>query len=370
MRVLVAPDAFKGTLSAPEAAQAMARGISRACPAAEIVLLPLADGGEGTLDAILAALPGERCQVRVPDAAGRPITAEYARLADGSAVIEAARVVGLTLPGVAQLPLLQRSSYGLGELLRHALDAGCRRLLVGLGGTATNDGGAGLLQALGVCLLAADGCTLPATPEGLLQLARMDSAGLDVRLAGCQIEILSDVDNPLCGEQGATCVFGPQKGLQRADAAPLDAALARYAALLDGDELARCPGSGAAGGLGFALQWLGARYCSGAERVLDLLGFDALLATADWVLTGEGSSDAQTLHGKAPWAVARHARQAGVPVTLLSGRIELQARDALSARFDMLCAVAEGEAQVAMALRDPAASLAAAAERAVRMRVK
>ena len=370
MRVLVAPDAFKGTLSAPEAARAMARGVIRACPAAEIVQLPLADGGEGTLDAILTALPGERCHVHVPDAAGRPILAEYARLADGSAVIEAARVLGLTLPGVAQVPLSQRTSYGVGVLVQHALHAGCRRLLVGLGGTATNDGGAGLLQALGVRLLAADGHVLPATPAGLLQLARVDRTGLDARLAGCSIDILSDVDNPLCGAQGATQVYGPQKGLQAADMEPLDAALGRYAALLEGDTLALQPGCGAAGGLGFALQWLGARYRSGAESVLDLLGFDRLLESADWVLTGEGRSDRQTLHGKVPCAVARRARQAGVPVTLLSGQIEVQAQDALSAQFDRLCAVAAGDDELSAALREPAASLAAAAERAARMQVE
>jgi glycerate kinase len=273
------------------------------------------------------------------------------------------------LPGVQEVPVLQRSSAGLGEVLRHALDAGCRRLLIGLGGTATNDGGAGLLQALGVRLLDAAGAPLSPTPQGLLALAAVDVSGLDARLADYRIDLLSDVDNPLCGARGATAVFGPQKGLAARDLSRLDAALARYAALLEaaaGKALREQPGAGAAGGLGFALQWLGARYLSGADTLLELVGFERLLHGADWVMTGEGRSDAQTLHGKAPCAVARRARQAGVPVALLSGQIEAQAQAALGALFDALYAVARSPEEVSAAMRHPAQQLANAAERAAR----
>ena len=368
MRIVIAPDAFKGTLTAPEAARAMAAGIAGVFPSAELVLLPMADGGEGTLEALLAAIAGERRQCQVQDVAGRPLCAEYAVLADGTAVIEAARVVGLTLSAVHDVPVLQRSSAGLGEVLRHTLDAGCRRLLIGLGGTATNDGGAGLLHALGVRLLDAGGVLLPPTPQGLLRLSAVDISALDARLADCRIDLLSDVDNPLCGAHGATRVFGPQKGLDQRDLPRLDAALARYATLLEaGDKpLHQGPGSGAAGGLGFALQWLGARYRSGADTLLDLVGFEYLLHGADWVMTGEGRSDAQTLHGKAPCAVARRAWQAGVPVALLSGQIDVQAEAALGALFDALFAVARSPEEVSAALRHPEQQLAQAAERAAR----
>jgi glycerate kinase len=369
MRVVIAPDAFKGTLTAPEASRAMAEGIARVFPSAELALVPMADGGEGTLEALLAAVAGERRQCQVQDVAGRPLCAEYAVLADGTAVIEAARVVGLTLSAVHDVPVLQRSSAGLGEMLRHVLDAGCRRLLIGLGGTATNDGGAGLLQALGVRLLDAGGTLLPPTPQGLLRLSAVDVSGLDPRLADCRIDLLSDVDNPLCGAHGATRVFGPQKGLDQRDLPRLDAALARYATLLAaaaGKALRAQPGAGAAGGLGFALQWLGARYRSGADTLLELVGFERLLHGADWVMTGEGRSDAQTLHGKAPCAVARRARQAGVPVALLSGQIDAQAQAALGVLFDALHAVARSPEEVSAALRHPGQQLADAAERVAR----
>lgn len=368
MRVVIAPDAFKGTLTAAEAARAMAAGIARVFPSAELALVPMADGGEGTLEALLTTVAGERRQCQVQDVAGRPLCAEYAVLADGTAVIEAARVVGITLPGVLDVPLLQRSSAGLGEMLRHTLDAGCRRLLIGLGGTATNDGGAGLMQALGVRLLDAGGAPLPPTPQGLLRLSAVDVSGLDPRLAECGTDLLSDVDNPLCGALGATKVFGLQKGLDQPDQQSLDDALARYATLLEagGKPLHQGPGAGAAGGLGFALQWLGARYRSGADTLLELVGFGRLLHGADWVMTGEGRSDAQTLHGKAPCAVARRARQAGVPVALLSGQIDAQAQAALGALFDALYAVARSPEEVSAAMRHPERQLAHAAERVAR----
>lgn len=373
MRILVAPDSFKGTLSAQEAAQAMAHGIKQVFPAAEIVLVPMADGGEGTLETMLATVHGRLCQCEVQDACARQICAEYAVLANGTAVIEAARVVGMLLPGMMDVPVMQRSSVGLGEMLRQVLDSGCRHLTVGLGGTATNEGGAGLLHALGVRFFDASGTPLPPTPLGLLALSSVDVSGLDPRLAGCRIDILSDVDNPLCGAQGASAVFGAQKGMSESEIAKVDAALAHYALLLEafrGGSLSVQPGTGAAGGLGFALQWLGARHQSGAAALLDLVCFDQLLHGADWVVTGEGRSDAQTLQGKAPCVVARRARQVGVPVSLISGQMDVDAKAALNEVFDEMCAVASTPDELRKALRDPAGALAATAERAARLRLK
>jgi glycerate kinase len=287
----------------------------------------MADGGEGTLDALLTQ-GGERRTLEVRGAGGTPRSAHFAwfaRRASPEVVIESAEVIGITDPAAMAVPVTERSSRGLGELMATLLDAGVRTFLVGLGGTSTNDGGAGLLSALGVGLFDAAGRTLPPTPSGLQRLARVDTTALDPRLAESTLTILSDVTNPLCGERGATAVFGPQKGVPARDIPELDARLARFAALLEaalGRSSATNPGAGAAGGLGFALQLLGGHVRSGADVVADWVGLDAALDGADWAITGEGQSDAQTLHGKAPSVVARRACAAGVPTTLLSGAVD------------------------------------------------
>ena len=346
MKVLVAPDAFKGSLSAGQAAQAMALGVRRICPAAEIAMFPMADGGEGTLDAVLACLSGKRAVAPVVNAAGQPHTAEFGMLDDGTAVIEVARVVGLTMAGVAAVPVAQRTTAGVGLLLKYCLDRGVRRFMVGLGGSATNDGGMGLLQALGVRVAFATDAPVA-----------VDVSGLDPRVRDCHIDILSDVDNPLCGPQGATCVFGPQKGVLPEQVAVLDAWLQRFAGLLD-PSLALRPASGAAGGLGYALQWLGGAHRSGAEVLLALYHFDAALQDADLVLTGEGRSDLQTLSGKVPWAVARHAAQAGVPAVLVSGAIAEDARAQLKRQFRVCHALADDAIDPEPVMRDAAELLA------------
>lgn len=368
MRVVIAPDSFKGSLDAARAAAAMARGIRRVWPDAEIRLLPMADGGEGTLEAVLAATGGARRELTVTGGHGRPLSAAFGLLADGTAVIEAARVVGITLPGMLDVPVAERATRGLGELVAHCLDLGARRFLVGLGGSATNDGGCGMLAALGVVFLDESGAPIPATLQGLAALVSIDFGGLDARLTGCDITMLSDVDNPLCGARGATEVFGPQKGVAAADAQAFDQRLHRLADLCaarSGPDLALQPGSGTAGGLGFALRLVGGKSSSGAEAVCELIGLDDALRGADWALTGEGHSDAQTLHGKAPWVVARHARRLGVPVTLISGSVDAGLVE-LATAFDGCYSLLDEVVTLEQAMRDADALLAERAATAAR----
>ncbi len=362
MNVLLAPDSFKGTLSALEAAQAMAAGVRRVCPDAAVRLLLMADGGEGTLEAVLAACPGELCDCVVsgPDGTSRAVRYATAQV-DGArtAIIEVARVVGPGLPAVASCPVEARSTRGVGELLLHALAAGHRRFLVGLGGSSTNDGGAGLLAALGMVLRDAQGRPLAPTLQGMAALAGLDFGSLEPRLAQCDIRLLTDVRNPLCGARGATAVYGPQKGVARADVAAFDARLKRYAALGDawvGRPVSRRAGAGAAGGLGYALQLLGARRCSGAEYLCRLLGVDRALREADLLITGEGRGDAQTLQGKAPAVLARHARAAGVPAALIAGSLDAAAMPALDRLFAR-CLALDRIAGPACAIRQPQRSL-------------
>lgn len=325
MKVVIAPDSFKESLSAAEVAAAIARGWAKVFPAAELVLLPMADGGEGTVDALLASLGGQRREQRVQGPLGAPLTAHWGLLADGSAAIEVAAASGLHLLEPVQRDVCRASSRGSGELLRAALDAGARRIILGLGGSATNDGGAGLLQALGVRLLDTQGQELAQGGAALAGLARIDSSGLDPRLAGVEVLVAADVDNPLCGPRGASAVFGPQKGASPCDVDLLDAALGHFArctAEALGKDWQQEPGVGAAGGLGFALKaYLGASFCPGIQLVAQISGLAEAVIGADLVITGEGRLDSQTLHGKTPAGVAEVAQQAGVPVLAIAGSL-------------------------------------------------
>jgi len=369
--VILAPDSFKGSLSAPAAAQAMARGLRRVWSEIEVRLLPMADGGEGTLDAVLAASGGERRLVEVSGADRRPIEAAWGLLQrEGSAVavLEAAQVVGLTLASAAAVA--DRTTLGLGELVRHCLDQGIRRFLIGVGGSSSNDGGCGVLAALGARLLDAGGREVAATPAGLADLARVDFSGLDARIRAAEITLMSDVQNPLCGPGGATAVFGPQKGVEPAQVALFDARLRRFAELCDawrGEAVAARAGAGAAGGLGYVFQLLGARNRSGAEVVCELSGLDAALVGADWVITGEGRSDAQTALGKVPWVVAQHARRAGVAVTLVSGAVEEADLSRLSGHFDGCFAIAPRPMPLEEAMAKAEALLADRTEQLARL---
>ncbi len=345
LKILIAPDSFKGSLSAPQVAEALRLGMARRLPDATLVALPLADGGEGTLDCLAGGTHGIRHAVRVSGADGRPIDAALLTLDDGTAVLESANVVGLPLLGDHPSPPSRRSSRGLGELALAALDRGCRRIAVALGGSSTNDGGAGLLTALGARLLDGDDQPLCPIPEDLARLARVDFGGLDPRAAECEWIGLCDVDNPLTGARGATAVYGPQKGVAPDQVGPLDAALARFGEACSvalGRDAAQTPGAGAAGGLGFALLCLNGRLVAGADYLMDLLGIEDHLRDAALVVTGEGRSDGQTLQGKLPARLAARAKHADVPVVLVSGAIDADARFDMDDVFAACFSIADG----------------------------
>ena len=324
MRVVIAPDKFKGSLSAPQVAAAVAAGLREVVPDVEAIEVPVADGGDGTLDAALSA-GFTRVPIRVAGPTGEPVDTAYA-VRDEVAVVELADACGLNrLPG-GQLAALTASSGGLGQLVRAALDAGCRRIVLGIGGSASTDGGAGMLAELGVRLLDADGAPLPPGGGALERLDRVDLSGLHPAVGSTEVLLASDVDNPLLGPTGAAEVYGPQKGASPADVQVLERGLSQLVTVLVEElpnvkDAASAPGAGAAGGVGFAaLALLGAQPRPGIDLLLELIDFQARLPGADLVVTGEGSLDVQTLHGKAPAGVAAAARAAGVPVVAVAGR--------------------------------------------------
>ncbi|MEW2113994.1 glycerate kinase [Streptomyces sp. NPDC005474] len=327
-RVLIAADKFKGSLTAVEVAERVSAGLRKAAPGVEIQSLPVADGGDGTVAAAVAAGFARR-EVRVTGPLGHEVTAAFALRGD-TAVVEMAEASGLQqLPAGVFAPLTA-STYGSGELLRAALDAGASTIVFGVGGSATNDGGAGMLSALGARLLDADGQPVPPGGGGLAGLVTADLSGLDARLADVDLVLASDVDNPLTGPTGAPAVYGPQKGASPADVAALDGALAHYAKVLEtvigwkAAEYAAAPGAGAAGGIGYGALVMGARFRPGIEVMLDVLGFADAVDRATLVITGEGSLDEQTLHGKAPAGVAAAARAQGREVVAVCGRLALR----------------------------------------------
>lgn len=371
MRVIVAPDSFKGSASAPEVATAMERGIRTVFPDADVVAFPIADGGEGTVDALVAATAGriETRTVRGP--LGEPVAARWGVLGDGTtAVVETAAASGLPLVPPERRDPRVTTTFGTGELLRAVLDAGLRTIVVGLGGSATNDGGAGLLRALGVRLLDAGGRDLPDGGAALAGLARIDATGLDPRLSETELLVACDVDNPLTGPRGASAVFGPQKGATPEAVRALDAALARFAQVartVTGRDVASIPGAGAAGGLGAGLLFFTpARLRPGIELVLAATRFAEAVAGADLVLTGEGRTDAQTAMGKAPVGVAAAARAKGVPVICLSGSLGDGWETVLDAGIDAVQSVAPGPITLDESMARAPELIAAAAARVCR----
>jgi len=327
MRVLVAPDKFKGSLTAREVAARVAAGIGAEAPGVEVEQVPVADGGDGTLDAAVAA-GYTRVEVRAQGPTGEPVTTAFAAR-DDVAVVEMADVSGLALLMPDRLDALGASSYGTGEVIRAALDHGCREIVLGIGGSASTDGGAGVVAALGARLLSSDGRSLAPGGAALADLARLDLSGLHPALAEARVVVASDVDNPLLGPNGAAAVYGPQKGASPSDVKVLDEALGRWADVVEaaaGGAARDRPGAGAAGGVGFAaMAVLGAELQSGIGLVLDLVGFADHLPGTGLVVTGEGSLDTQTLSGKTPAGVAAAAREAGIPVVTVSGRVALTA---------------------------------------------
>ncbi len=371
MKIVIAPDSFKESLSALNAALQIRDGFRAIYPDAEYVVLPVADGGEGTVDALVAATGGRRLARRVAGPLGDEVEAFYGVTGDGAvAVVEMAAAAGLELvPPGARNPLVT-TSYGVGQLVRAALDDGARRFVIGIGGSATNDGGAGMLEALGVRLLDAGGAELARGGGALSDLERIDLSGLDSRLAECLIEVACDVDNPLIGPHGASAVFGPQKGATPEMVRVLDANLAHYAAVIErtiGKSVADMPGAGAAGGLGAGLHaFLGARLRPGVEIVLSAVEMDRFVADADLVITGEGRLDGQTVHGKTPIGVASVARRHKKPVIAIAGSLgqgfEAVYDYGVSAAFSVAprpCSVAEAFAEAAANLRNTARNVAA-----------
>jgi len=366
-RVVVAPDKFKGSLSAVEVAEAVRRGILQARPDLEVDLAPVADGGEGTVEAAIAA-GFERVPVIASGPTGEPVDTAYARK-DETAVVEMADVSGLgRLPG-GRLDARAATSRGTGEVIAAALEAGCRTVVLGIGGSASTDGGAGLVQALGARLLDAEGCSVGPGGAALAGIAEVDLSALR-SLEGVQVVVACDVDNPLTGDHGAAAVYGPQKGASPADVADLDAALGRWADVVaahTGRDPRETPGAGAAGGVGFAaLALLGAELRPGIDLVLDLVGFDALAAGADWVVVGEGSFDEQTLHGKAPVGVAARARAASARVAAVCGRCTVDDERLREAGIERVYALLDEEPDPVVCMEDAARLLEWVGERMVR----
>jgi len=326
MKIVIAPDSFKDSLSAADVARAIAAGLAQALPDAELICIPMADGGEGTLQAVVAATQGEIRRSRVRGPMGVEVDAQWGWIAaTKTAVIEMAEASGLQLVARGERNACDSSSFGTGELILAALDAGATRVVLAIGGSATNDGGSGMLSALGLGLYDDAGASLPPGGAALTRLARVDSEHLDPRLQGVQFEIAADVDNPLCGDQGASHIFGPQKGATAQEVALLDTALGHFAdkvsALLGRDDRAM-PGSGAAGGMGYAARaFLDASFRPGVEVVAELVGLAQGMAGASLAITGEGRFDSQTLRGKTPYGVARLANAANVPVVVIAGTL-------------------------------------------------
>ncbi|MFV0261600.1 MAG: glycerate kinase [Kluyvera sp.] len=371
MKIVIAPDSYKESLSALEVASAIEAGFREIYPDAEYIKLPVADGGEGTVEAMVAATQGRVIEVEVTGPLGESVAGFYGISGDERcAFIEMAAASGLELLPPARRNPLKTTSWGTGELIRHALDRGVTRIIIGLGGSATNDGGAGMVQALGAKLLTAEGQAIAPGGAGLATLAKIDISGLDSRLARCQIDVACDVTNPLIGDEGASVVFGPQKGATPEMVKQLDEALAHYAERiaqdLDLDVLA-LEGGGAAGGMGAALYaFCGAKLRPGIDIVTEALHLDTLVADADLVITGEGRIDSQTIHGKVPVGVARVAKRYQIPVIGIAGSltadvgvVHQHGLDAVFSVIYRICsldeALAEAGANVRMAARNIAA---------------
>jgi glycerate 2-kinase len=368
-RLLVAPCSFKGSLGPVQAARAIADGLGEAMPGAELELCPLADGGEGTLEVLLELLGAERREARVSDPLGRPVNAAWGWLAEErTALIESAQAAGLPLLDARERDPLRCSTFGVGQLVRAALDAGARRVFIGLGGTGTVDGGTGLLQALGVSLKAADGRDLDGCGAALEQLCALDGALADPRLRETELIALCDVASPLLGPRG-TRLYMAQKGATPALSDRLEAGLYRLAAAAAaaGRDVRGEPGGGAAGGLGAALMWLGASYESGSGFVFERVGLAERVGRCDLVIGGEGRVDDQSLEGKPLGELARLARSHGRPFLALCGSRADELRRVHEAGVSAVMGIVPGPASEAEAMRCAGANLSAAARQLGRL---
>lgn len=355
-KIVLAPDSFKESMTALQAAQAMQRGVQQVHPDAECVLVPMADGGEGTTGAIVDALGGRLLDVPTTDALGRPILGTIGLIeAKSTVVLEVASSVGINLIAPKERNVELATSRGIADLITSALETGAKRLIVGLGGSVTNDGGAGMLTGLGARLLDADGNELPPQPRAFKHVDRIDLSELDPRLSRVQIDLACDVTNPLLGPEGASAVFGPQKGASPEQIPRLDHALEVYAKALEravGHRVRDHKSAGAAGGIGFALLALGAHQHQGVGLVAEAVGLREQLEGAVLVLTGEGAIDAQTLSGKTPAGVAHLAHAANIPVIAFAGRVDPSADALLDHGFIAIVPILQAVSDLNTALAD------------------
>ena len=360
MHLLIAPNAFKNSLSAAEAARAIQHGLDRSRLKGTNECHPVGDGGDGTGDLLIERLHARKIAAEARDPLGRKIST-YWGLAGNTAVIEMANASGLRLLEPNAQDPLHALSAGTGDLIRAALDQKVQRIILGMGGSATVDGGTGILQGLGARFLNAEGQPLSGLPGNLMELASIDTSGLDPRLAGVELTVLCDVQNPMTGPNGAAAVFGPQKGASPEAVRRLDAALGRLAQIIcrqTGKELPALPRGGTAGGAAAGLYGLlSARLVDGIDYFLTITGFDEALDRSDWVITGEGSIDEQTLQGKGPLGVASRAKRKGVPVIGLAGRLPAQITPGLKEYFDILLPITPEPLELAEALRQTAVNL-------------
>ncbi len=327
-KVVIASDSFKGSLTSLQVAEAAGRGVRDVCPDTEVVCVNVADGGEGTVEAVVSALGGEQVDVMVNDSLGRPVKAEYGLLDGGkAAVIEMAQASGLTLLSEDERNPLRTSTYGTGEMIADALRRGCRKIFMGIGGSATNDGGMGMLAALGYRFYGAEGELLDPCGEAIEKVMMVNSENVPSELKEVEFVVACDVDNPFYGPKGAACVFAPQKGADSVMVEELDWGLRHFAAVIHdftGIDVSCIPGAGAAGGLGGALKaFLGAEMIPGIEMVLDAIKFDEIIENADLVITGEGRIDFQTASGKTPAGVLKRAKKHGIPVIAIGGSVHM-----------------------------------------------
>src|SRR5437763_7226515 len=372
MRIIIAPQSLKGSLTAAEAGQAIALGVQAVYPDAEIDIVPIADGGEGTVQALVDATGGEIVQQRVTGPLGEPVTAFFGLLGDGrTAALEMAAAAGLPLVPPSRRDPRITTTYGVGELILAAMDRGCRHFIIGIGGSATNDGGAGMAQALGASLLNAEGRELERGGAALATLSRISTAGLDARLQECTLEVACDVTNPLCGSTGASAIYGPQKGATPEMVVELDAALAHYAQIIErdlGKSVSDIPGSGAAGGLGAGLlTFLHATLRPGAQIVLEAVQLEKHLHAADLVITAEGQLDSQTAYGKSVGAVAALAKRHGLPVVALAGSLGDGYQVVYSLGVDAVAVLPSGPMTLSYAMEHAAQLTSDSTERALRL---
>ncbi len=372
MKVVIAIDSFKGSMSSMEAGNAAKEGVLRAMPQAEVVVKPLADGGEGTTDALIEGMGGERVDIRVKGPYGEPVDAHYGYIREkGLAVMEMAQASGITIS--ERKDPMAATTYGVGEMILHALDLGCRSFIIGIGGSATNDGGVGMLKALGCRFLDKEGNDCGEGGAALSRISSIDIDGLDKRIAEADIRVACDVENPLCGTNGATYIYGPQKGVTEDMKKPLDEAMSNYADVCAeklGKDMRDVSGAGAAGGLGFAfISFLGSKLVPGIELIMEATGLETEMKGGDIAITGEGRLDLQTAMGKAPVGVAKLAKKYGLMTMAFAGSVTKEAVKCNEAGIDAFFPIVRGISTLSEAMdnANARANMADTVEQAARL---